>query len=191
MRKYIHIIIAIIIIALPKFIKGLQDYMIVFIILQAINAFFLIIELKKEIELKKAEPCKDDNEGFVKINSYFLVASIVLSALVFLIHLFSTNLSEQVLEVIMGIIFIYSILFTILAGKVMDKASQSMSNKLRYLLNAILIALICFFVVGLKTDSYIYLINKEIKDLYLYLNLAILLKFGIDIIVAFNLNFAL
>lgn len=183
MKKYIHIAIAFLIIFL-SFIKFIQNYMIVLIILQALNFIFLSRELRKDRSMFNG----DNVKTFNKINTYFFLISLILSMFVFLINKLSSNLSQKSIEFIILIIFIYSILFTIVAGISMDRTKRNIHNIITYLVNALIISLISFFIVQLKTDSFIILLNKSIKDLNIYMILAIIVKMVLDFTIALNIN---
>ena len=183
MRKYIHIAIALMLVAMT-FIKLINNYTLIF--LQSINCVFLINELKKD-----NSKVLDNYIKFDKVNSYFFIVSIFLSIVACLIHLTSNELSIKTIEIIICIYFIYSLIFTIIVGLSIGKIKTNKEIIIKYLINAIMVAVLCYSVVSLKSESYVYLINKQIDDLKIYMVITLLGKFVIDIIVAFDLNFAI
>ena len=95
------------------------------------------------------------------------------------------------IEILILLILIYSILFTIIVGLSFEKTNRNKQSVAIYLLNAIVLAMIGFSVISLKTNSFVYLLQREIKDLAIYLNLGVFAKTIIDIIVAFNIDFSI
>lgn len=181
MRKTLHIIIALILIGL-SFIKIDQNLITVLIIMQAFNFVFLIYVLKKETMIKIYE--KHVN----KVNDNFLLVNIILSIFLFILH-YINQLPEIIIEISSGIIFSYSLIYTVINGLSLDKMGRDKYNIVSFIINSLMIGLISYSLIMLKDSSHVYLIDVTINDFSLFMKLTILGKFIIDIIVAFNLCF--
>lgn len=186
MKKNILILIGLLLIVLT-FIRSFQNFLIVFIILQALNLILLTFAFKND----RPKLDEDNLRKYNKLSGYSLLTSLLISIVIFIIHLFRSQVSDYLIEVLILLILIYSILFTIIVGLSFEKTNRNKQSVVIYLLNAIVLAMIGFSVISLKTNSLVYLLQREIKDLAIYLNLGVFAKTIIDIIVAFNIDFSI